>query len=843
MNVTAAFLDFEKFMGALPVSITHVDEHFRVLQQFTAEDTPLNTAAGEPFLPEHHGHFQQAISGQTTVEFEAPVTFDDHVWYEHIIAPSHEDREILVVSVDITKRRQAQLQAEREAQFLTKLLNTIDAGVLIFNFDEMQTTFANTYMERLHGKPLDQTREHHYLDQIHPDDFEEVWAYGDTVLTNLADGEIATKEYRVIDKDGEVHWLMVRDTPLSRDENGRVVENLGIAIDITKRKQLEEELEHVNRWFSALMQNASDAISISRYGRSMTYDDNYVIAINKRVEELTGYTLTELKTMQPSELLAEEIRSTVQERIQRVRNDNPGIAEGIGRRKDGTTFPFESLAVLVPGEGGDETEMITFVRDITERKQREQEIIDARLQAEAALRARDRFIANMSHELRSPLQTILGRVQLMQERPSMPPDVFEHLQQIEYSAEHLSRFIDDILDLSRLEAGFDALRPTTFSPRYLLGRLQGMLETQAKRKRLLFRVEIADAVPQQVRMDEVKFKQVLINIIDNAIKYTESGSVSVHMGLASDVVLRCLVSDTGPGIDAHAVRRLTQPFVRGEAQDGVSVGSGLGLAISQRLAKLMGGSIAINSADMGGITVTIELPFERLEEHPQLVSSQANDLRVPAGTRYTVLTVDDLPHDRQLIAAFLEKRGFDVRSAASASAALASIDDDMPDLILTDLRMPEMNGAEMVTAIRDHEERARLSRMPIIALTADTVPESRQRLLEAGCDEVLFKPYRFSELLEIIARFLKLESPGDDPPPQIGSVESGELTTESLAYLPTDWLREMHRLGIAGQHQEALAHIEHIEAAYPELAEQLAALARMFLTSHIADLISPLLES
>lgn len=434
------------------------------------------------------------------------------------------------------------------------------------------------------------------------------------------------------------------------------------SLDITERKRLEAQSTRLQRWFNAVLNNSNDAIAISTYGTF--YDDSRFIAGNNRLVEMTGYSLEELAAMRASDLIDPEFLSTTLKRRAQRDIDKPfsNLSEAVGRRKDGTLYPFESLGVNIPDDEGNFIESFAFVRDISERKQREHALVEAQLKAETALKARDVFIANMSHELRSPLNVIQTHVQVLLDESELTPEFVEALHLIDYSADYLNRLIGDILDLSRVEAGFDALHSTDFNPHFLFYRLRRMSELQAKRKGLTLTLQVDSSVPSLIRMDETKLKQIIINIVDNAIKYTAEGGVSVHVAVMRAGMLHCVVSDTGTGIPNLISEGTHQPFVRGQKAPGVPPGSGLGLAITQRLLDLMGGRLVIDGRPSGS-SVMMDIPFEPASSPPAAdppVLPLANELAALPhnwlSAMYTLCVeanhVEAAQHVRQIAASF-----------------------------------------------------------------------------------------------------------------------------------------------------------------------------------------------
>jgi len=317
-----------------------------------------------------------------------------------------------------------------------------------------------------------------------------------------------------------------------------------------------------------------------------------------------------------------------------------------------------------------------------------------------------------------------------------------------------------VLDLSKIEAGRIALQPVECDLHALLAELRELLRERATRKGLSLQVQWAEAVPRHVRADATKLRQVLINLVGNAIKFTQEGSVllavdALNAGQDGHRRLRFAVADTGPGIAAEERATLFQPFSQALAGVNSKEGTGLGLAISRQYVHLMGGEIALDSAPGRGSRFFFELEFEVLEG----VAAEAEARRLviglqPGQPRHRVLIADDIGTNREVLKQYLKPLGLELVEAVDGEEALARWRDGRPDLILLDMRMPKLDGYEVARRIRV-EETGR--RTPIIAVTASAFEEQRDEVLAAGCDEFLRKPFRDAELFELIGRHLKLD--------------------------------------------------------------------------------------
>jgi len=415
--------------------------------------------------------------------------------------------------------------------------------------------------------------------------------------------------------------------------------------------------------------------------------------------------------------------------------------------------------------------------EITERKHMEQELITARIAAEDANHAKSQFLSSISHELRTPLNGVLGYAQILLRDQSTSAEQRHNLRAIESCGQHLLTLINDVLDLAKIESGKIEVQENACNLRQLLESVSIMVRERADSKGLQYRLQIDDQVPADICVDEVKLRQILINLLGNAVKFTDEGDVTLrvqpHMAATR---LLFEVCDTGCGIAREKQQEIFQPFHQvGDAAGG----TGLGLPISQRLCEVMGGELAVQSAVGAGSCFSFHLPLKiaALSTTPPAVFA-AQQLIDISRSPVTVLVVDDNPVNRQVIAGMLRASGIDLIEAENGQDALDKLRQHPVPLVLMDVRMPVMDGFTATRAIKDDPQ---LRNTIVIAVSASVFPEVITRMREHGCDDFISKPVRVNELMAKIAGYLQLPLRNIEPP--VYNIEGGLIASVPAAVL------------------------------------------------------------
>ncbi|HYF22884.1 MAG TPA: ATP-binding protein, partial [Caulobacteraceae bacterium] len=524
-------------------------------------------------------------------------------------------------------------------------------------------------------------------------------------------------------------------------------------------ERARDRAQSAEREHAAALNKLREAVAAMPAGLAFYDSDDRLTIWNERYADaggefarhlVVGQTFRELCEINVAAGAHPEALGREEEWIEARLAQRRACTEGIEQQfSDGRWFQVEDKRL---SDGG----TVSIILDITELKRREKTLEQARDQAEAANRAKSDFLAMMSHELRTPMNGVLGMAHALS-GTGLEPKQRTYVDTIIRSGDGLMAVLNDILDLSKIEAGKMELAPDTVDMHDLVEQACELWRRGAEDKRLAYGFEIAPDTPRWVKADPTRLRQILLNLISNAIKFTDSGHVRLAVGRAADGAVTLAIQDTGPGIPRSVRAKLFDSFTQADAGVARSHGgTGLGLAISRKLARMMGGDIEIRSRVGRGSTFTVRLPLE------ETVAPGAAGTAVPeaAPDMLSILVAEDNPTNRAVIRALLESTGWEVHVVEDGSEALEALRTRGFDLVLMDVHMPVMDG---VTAV-NHIRRGQAGRrdIPVIALTADAMAGDRERLMAEGFDDHVAKPIRPDELLRAILTILA-EAFEDEP--------------------------------------------------------------------------------
>ena len=633
-------------------------------------------------------------------------------------------------------RNDALMEKFNQSEYLFRTLTEHSSmGVLLL--DEGRVLYANPAAESIAGYGLDELKGSVFLDIVDPRDRDAFPGFEGEALGRF--------EFRILRKDGSVRWIEY--IPAQVDFQGRKV-FLCACADITDRVLARQARHENEERYRVLFETASDAM----YVVGLADGDAMGLFLDANAQgcAVLGYSRDELLQLGPRDITHLYVLKHARALERRLRDDGYAVYEAMHETRSGSLIPVEVSAKLFSHEG--QRAVLCIARDISERKETELKLQAAKKQAEVASQAKSEFLANMSHEIRTPLNGLLGMLQLVR-LGDLDAERSQYLDVAMNSGEGLLAIINDILDLSKIESGKFELAPMDFSIRALAGSVGETFRFPARSKGVELHVDIAESVPEFIHADQVRLRQVLYNLVGNAVKFTTSGEIRVGLDMPwrKDAAgrLEIRVSDTGVGIPREQQAGLFEPFVQAStASKAQGSGTGLGLSIVKRIVGFMGGDVRLRSEPGEGTTVTVRVRVGISEQAPSKETRCALEQTCcavgQAGLR--ILVAEDNSVNQLMILKLLEKLGHSAVCAQDGHETLEMLRREAFDCVLMDIQMPGLDGTEVTRMIRDRALPGIDPHMPIIALTAYALSGDRERFLGMGMNGYLSKPVSMAGL-------------------------------------------------------------------------------------------------
>jgi PAS domain S-box-containing protein len=636
---------------------------------------------------------------------------------------------------DITARKTAQLDLEILSLAARKspsgMLSRDATGVVVW---------MNEAMEKITGYTLAEMKGKRFGTILLGEDTDRA-IFNDAVKAS-AENRPYTAELLIYKKDRTPVWVAMSNSPLLNDA-GDVERQVTNMVDITDRKKAESEL----KLLSLVASNTTSGVVINN-------SDGEIEWVNDAFEKITGYSVNDVKDNHLGDILQGELTDTsiIQKGRELSKKKESFEVDLLGYRKDGKPIWLTVINSVILNKAGQVDKYIEVIIDISSKKKVELELIQAKEEALLLSRAKDMFISVMSHEIRTPLNAVIGMSNLLLEDHPLPSQK-ENLNILKFSADNLVTLINDVLDFTKIETGNIELEKAEVNLRNIIHSIKGSLQYAIKEKNIYIDSVIKPNVPDVIIGDSTRLTQILLNLVSNAVKFTETGGIKIELDVVSQskrsVRIRFSVTDTGIGIANDKLNLIFESFKQADSSTTRKYGgTGLGLAISKRLIELHDSRINVDSEPGKGSTFWFTITFNKAD------SNKSNSITVDNVLNINVLVVDDNQINRLLINKILTKWGATVDFAENGIQAIKQVETNVYDVVLMDIHMPEMGGLEATQIIRSKPE-SYFKQLPIIALTASMLNSQMGQIGNAGMNDYMLKPFEPKTLFEKLSRYQK----------------------------------------------------------------------------------------
>ena len=708
------------------------------------KNRPLRAVLKGRPTPGHETRLDKAIANKESYQVDLLITRKDRttVWVSVVNsvvynAAGNIDKYIRII-MDITLRK----NAEKDLDILSFAARKSPSGTLIRD-KEAKVIWMNEAAEHILG---------YTLDEMQGKAFGKILMGAESNVEQFEHAILAVKENRPYELELKIYpngrkpiWAYLSNSPLF-NEMGDVERQITVMVDITERKIADEQLKLLSLVASS---TTSGVVINDRNGK--------VEWVNGAFEKITGYNLNDVKDKPLGDTLKGELTDvSIIERARRLsKNKQSFEVDLLSYRKDGPPLWISVINSVILTPDGDVDKYIEVIIDISSKKKVELELISAKEEAVQLNRAKDMFISVMSHEIRTPLNAVIGMSRLLLDSNPLESQK-ENLDILQFSAENLMTLINDVLDFTKIETGNIELEQAEVNLRDMVRKIISSMQYRANEKNIYLKESIDNKLPEFILADSARLVQVLLNLVSNAVKFTDNGGITIDLKVLEEgknnIRIRFGVTDTGIGVASDKLGTIFESFKQAEADTTRKYGgTGLGLAISERLVELYDSRINVDSVLGQGSTFWFIITFNKAQNHENITQD-----KMETGLRLNVLVVDDNQINRILVNKVLQKWGVQVDYAENGQEAVDKIVANMNyDVVLMDVHMPIMGGLEATQIIRAKTD-AYFQQLPVIALTASMLSSEVNQMSSAGMNDFILKPFDPKTLFEKLSKYQKV---------------------------------------------------------------------------------------